>query len=90
MFKLLTILPCLMMMFQPLNAKVEAPNYNFSLDTLADFFPEKKIARLDLDATRAKHAFQQIIHSFENNETQILVGTQMVTKGLDFRKDCAV
>ena len=31
------------MMFQPLNAKVEAPNYNFSLETLADFFPEKKI-----------------------------------------------
>ena len=40
---LLIILPCLTMMFQPLNAKVEAPNYNFSLETLADFFPEKKI-----------------------------------------------
>jgi hypothetical protein len=43
MFMLLIILPCLTMMFQPLNAKVEAPNYNFSLETLADFFPEKKI-----------------------------------------------
>ncbi len=34
-------------MFQPLNAKVEAPNYNFSLDTLADFFPQKTIDDLD-------------------------------------------
>ena len=36
-----------MMMFQPLNAKVEAPNYNFSLDTLADFFPEKNRADVE-------------------------------------------
>ena len=43
MFMLLIILPCLTMMFQPLNAKVEALNYNFSLESLADFFPEKKI-----------------------------------------------
>lgn len=35
------------MMFQPLNAKVEAPNYNFSLDTLADFFPRKNPLELD-------------------------------------------
>jgi hypothetical protein len=34
-------------LFQPLNAKVEAPNYNFSLDTLADFFPDKTIAGLE-------------------------------------------
>ena len=47
MFKLLLILPCLTTMFQPLNAKVEAPNYNFSLETLADFFPEKKIEELE-------------------------------------------
>ncbi len=47
MFKLLIILPCLFMMFQPLNAKVEAPNYDFSLETLADFFPEKKIEDLE-------------------------------------------
>lgn len=46
MFRLLLILPCLTMMFQPLNAKVEAANYNFSLETLADFFPEKKIEDL--------------------------------------------
>lgn len=41
MLKLLIILPCLLLMFQPLNAKVEAPNYNFSLDTLNDFMPGK-------------------------------------------------
>lgn len=53
-------------------------------DELQIFFPDKKIARLDLDATRAKHAYRQIIESFENHETHILVGTQMITKGLDF------
>lgn len=36
-----------MLMFQPLNAKVEAPNYNFSLDTLSDFFPGKQITNLE-------------------------------------------
>lgn len=47
MFKLLLILPCLTLMFQPLNAKVEAPNYNFSVDALADFFPGKNTSALD-------------------------------------------
>lgn len=52
MLKLLIILPCLMMMYQQLNAKVEAPNYNFSLDTLADFYPEKK--RDDIEKLHGK------------------------------------
>ena len=43
MIKLFIILPCLYLMFQPLNAKVEAPNYNFSLDTLSDFVPGKSV-----------------------------------------------
>ncbi|WP_408097953.1 hypothetical protein ACJVC5_03245 [Peredibacter sp. HCB2-198] len=47
MLKLLIILPCLLLMFQPLNAKVEAPNYNFSLDTLNDFMPGKPEAELE-------------------------------------------
>lgn len=47
MFRLLFILPCLTLMFQPLNAKVEAPNYNFSLDILADFFPQKNVDDLN-------------------------------------------
>jgi len=51
---------------------------------LAELFPETKTARMDLDTTRGKHAFSRIIESFEAREVQVLVGTQMVTKGLDF------
>jgi len=40
---------------------------------------------MDLDTTRGKHSYDRIISSFENKEVDILVGTQMVTKGLDFR-----
>jgi primosomal protein N' (replication factor Y) len=53
-------------------------------DEIAIFFPESKIARLDLDSTRSKHAYQRIITDFENRNLDILIGTQMVTKGLDF------
>lgn len=48
-------------------------------------FPEHKVARMDLDTTRGKYGFEKIISSFEQREVDILVGTQMVTKGLDFR-----
>lgn len=47
-------------------------------------FPEAKVARMDLDTTRSKHAHKQLIDDFEAGQTDILVGTQMVTKGLDF------
>ncbi len=47
-------------------------------------FPESKVARMDMDTTRAKKGYERIIYKFENGETDILVGTQMVTKGLDF------
>ncbi len=53
-------------------------------DTLAAIFPEARIARMDTDTTRSKNAYQQIITDFEQHKTDILVGTQMVTKGLDF------
>ncbi len=53
-------------------------------DELSIFFPGRKIARMDLDTTRAKNAYRQIISDFENHDIDILVGTQMVTKGLDF------
>lgn len=53
-------------------------------DALSEYFPEARIARLDLDTTRSKTAYQKIISDFENHKTDILVGTQMVTKGLDF------
>ena len=48
-------------------------------------FPEAKVARMDLDTTRGKYSYDRIISSFENKKVNILVGTQMVTKGLDFR-----
>jgi len=41
---------------------------------------------MDLDTTRNKDSYQQIIESFSNHETDILVGTQMISKGLDFEK----
>jgi primosomal protein N' (replication factor Y) len=54
-------------------------------DDLHLMFPEVKIQRMDKDTTRKKYSYQQIIEAFENNETQLLVGTQMVSKGLDFK-----
>ncbi len=53
-------------------------------DTLSGIFPDARIARMDTDTTRSKNAYQQIITDFEQHKTDILVGTQMVTKGLDF------
>lgn len=53
-------------------------------EELGILFPEAQVARMDLDTTRAKRAFEQIIYKFENQQIDILVGTQMVTKGLDF------
>ncbi|MDR0581736.1 MAG: primosomal protein N' [Prevotellaceae bacterium] len=53
-------------------------------DELQLFFPQARIARLDLDAARAKHAYSHILGSFAQRRIDILVGTQMITKGLDF------
>lgn len=47
-------------------------------------FPKAKVARMDLDTTRSKYAYKQLIDEFELGNIDILVGTQMVTKGLDF------
>lgn len=52
---------------------------------LKALFPDNKIGRMDLDTTRGKHGYEKIINAFENREMDILVGTQMLTKGLDFR-----
>jgi primosomal protein N' (replication factor Y) len=49
-------------------------------------FPEAHIQRMDLDTTRSKTSYETIIDQFEKGDTDILVGTQMVTKGLDFDK----
>lgn len=69
---------------------------NFTLDTkgfgteqvaeeLAEMYPQAAVGRMDLDTTRGKHAYSKIITAFEQQDLDILVGTQMVTKGLDFR-----
>lgn len=53
-------------------------------DDLKIFFPEARIGRMDFDTVRTKNAHAQIINDFEEKRIDILVGTQMVTKGLDF------
>jgi len=53
-------------------------------DDLKQFLPHARIQRMDLDSTRSKNAHQTIIEQFENRQVDILVGTQMITKGLDF------
>ena len=53
-------------------------------ESLKEFFPDLTIKRMDYDTTRGKNAYQKIIADFEEGKTNILVGTQMVTKGLDF------
>lgn len=53
-------------------------------DDLKVMLPQANVQRMDLDTTRAKNSYQQIISDFEQQKTNVLVGTQMVTKGLDF------
>lgn len=53
-------------------------------EELHDTFKDYKIVRMDLDSTRNKDSYQEIIEDFSSHRTDILVGTQMVTKGLDF------
>ncbi len=55
-------------------------------EELALIFPEASIARLDVDSTRTKNSLQKIIGDFQDGTTNILIGTQMVAKGLDFDK----
>ncbi len=54
-------------------------------DELSVLFPEARVARMDLDTTRSRTAYEGIIRDFRLGRTDILIGTQMVTKGLDFR-----
>jgi primosomal protein N' (replication factor Y) len=51
---------------------------------VAELFPEIKTVRMDLDTTTSKKAYEQIIYEFESQQAQILIGTQIITKGLDF------
>ena len=51
-----------------------------------DIFPEARIARMDLDTTRSRQAYERIISDFAAGRTNLLIGTQMISKGLDFDK----
>lgn len=53
-------------------------------DDIRAIFPEARVARMDLDTTRTRTAYERIISDFEQGKTDILIGTQMVSKGLDF------
>lgn len=53
-------------------------------DDLQNMFPEARIERMDLDTTRTRTAYERIISDFQDGKTDILIGTQMVSKGLDF------
>lgn len=53
-------------------------------DELQNLFPVARIARMDLDTTRTRSAYEKIINDFQKGATDILIGTQMVSKGLDF------
>ena len=53
-------------------------------DQLRDVFPEARIARMDLDTTRTRNAYERIISDFSAGRTNLLIGTQMISKGLDF------
>lgn len=53
-------------------------------EELQPFFTDAIIKRLDLDTSRKKYAYDSLIHDFENRKIDILIGTQMITKGLDF------
>lgn len=53
-------------------------------DDLTLLFPEIRVARMDFDSTRSKNGYLQLIQDFENRKIDVLIGTQMIAKGLDF------
>ena len=55
-------------------------------DQLTEIFPEARIARMDLDTTRTRNAYERLIEDFSSGKTNLLIGTQMISKGLDFDK----
>ena len=67
---------------------VELVNRGFGTEKIEDdikqIFPEARVARMDLDTTRTRSAYERIINDFQEGRTDILIGTQMVSKGLDF------
>ena len=55
-------------------------------DQISEIFPEARIARMDLDTTRTRNAYERLISDFSSGKTNLLIGTQMISKGLDFDK----
>ena len=55
-------------------------------DQLSEIFPEARIARMDLDTTRTRNAYERLITDFSTGKSNLLIGTQMISKGLDFDK----
>lgn len=55
-------------------------------DEIRSIFPEARIARMDLDTTHTRNAYERLINDFSTGKNNLLIGTQMVTKGLDFGK----
>ena len=53
-------------------------------DLVSELFPEARVARMDLDTTRSRNAYERIISDFSAGRSNVLIGTQMITKGLDF------
>ena len=63
---------------------VELLNRGIGTERIEVTFPDVKVARMDLDTTRTRTAYEKIIADFEQGKTDILIGTQMISKGLDF------
>lgn len=72
----------------PACGETDLRNRGFGTERIEDdvkhIFPEARVARMDLDTTRTRTAYERIISDFEQGRTDILIGTQMVSKGLDF------
>lgn len=59
-------------------------------DQIRDIFPEARVARMDLDTTRSRNAYERLINDFASGRTNVLIGTQMISKGLDFDRVAVV
>ena len=74
----------------PAGGETDLRNRGFGTERVEDdvklVFPEARVARMDLDTTRTRTAYEKIISDFEQGKTDILIGTQMVSKGLDFER----
>ena len=59
-------------------------------DQIIEIFPEARVARMDLDTTRSRNAYERLINDFASGRTNVLIGTQMISKGLDFDRVAVV